>query len=102
MLINRVGSLKCKTAIGGGYNSIKWLNADSVALSSEENTVGSEITISTRITFEEWTNGTKFTCEVDNSDFVQKFKRIDYQRENGRECFYYLYVFFIFAIPTKL
>lgn len=78
ILISRYAQLGCRTEKEGGFKSIKWLDSSGQDIASELDTDKSRVTLNTRISFEDWSNGTKFTCEVENSAFTQQFKTVDY------------------------
>lgn len=96
MLINRVGRLGCKTDVDKNFRNITWLNSRREAIAPEdEKIVGSTVTLFIRISFEEWSNGTKFTCEVKNLAFAEQYRTKDFKRQTGRKCCH-LYIFLKF------
>ncbi|MCJ8739634.1 hypothetical protein PDJAM_G00049410 [Pangasius djambal] len=89
MLINRTGQLECRAEGQVGFKGIKWFIGGKEISSLPENAVSTEtsVTLATRISFDEWSDGTKFTCEVEHSAFALQYETVDYQRGNGKkEC----------------
>ncbi|MCI4385414.1 hypothetical protein PGIGA_G00050150 [Pangasianodon gigas] len=89
MLIKRAGQLECRAEGQVGFKGIKWLIGGKEIASLAEKDVSTETTVTliTPISFDEWSDGTKFTCEVEHSAFALQYETVDYQRGNGKkEC----------------
>ncbi|KAF5896131.1 immunoglobulin delta heavy chain [Clarias magur] len=87
ILINRTGGLMCKAEGPEGFTGIKWFvnGKETASLPKEDVSRMTEITLTTSISYEEWTSGTKFTCEVYHSAFAQGFIKEDYRRQHDSE-----------------
>ncbi|XP_053095056.1 uncharacterized protein LOC117598814 [Pangasianodon hypophthalmus] len=89
MLLKRAGQLECRAEGQVGFKGIKWLIGGTEISSLAEKDVSTEttVTLTTPISFDEWSDGTKFTCEVEHSAFALQYETVDYQRVNGKkEC----------------
>lgn len=91
MLKNRRGTLMCNASgASPGFTKIE-IKANSyvIAVASEEH-IKSKINVVLKapIGYEEWSNGTIFTCTVEHTELPQP-KEITFTRENG--------MFFLFA-----
>ncbi|KAF4092482.1 hypothetical protein AMELA_G00021490 [Ameiurus melas] len=84
ILIKRSGQLECRAEGDVGFKSIKWLiGAREISSISGANvSLKTTVTLSTTISFNEWSDGTVFTCEVEHDAFTQHFERVHFQRGN--------------------
>ncbi|KAI5097735.1 Ig heavy chain V region 914, partial [Silurus meridionalis] len=85
MLLLRSGKLVCSVNDINGFKSIKWLIGDREIPSLPRQILSKSVQLTAKIDFEEWRNGTKYTCEVEHSKFPQQFEREDFTRETGRK-----------------
>ncbi|KAF7698412.1 hypothetical protein HF521_004922 [Silurus meridionalis] len=83
MLLLRSGKLVCSVNDINGFKSIKWLIGDREIPSLPRQILSKSVQLTAKIDFEEWRNGTKYTCEVEHSKFPQQFEREDFTRETG-------------------
>lgn len=103
ILFDRAGELECRTDLDSGFKSIKWINDEGEELSSVKKvSTDSKVRLITSISFDDWSKGTNFTCEVENSAFIQQYKSVVYQRTSGRKCFYYLYILLLLICLINL
>ncbi|TSK87412.1 Ig mu chain C region membrane-bound form [Bagarius yarrelli] len=94
MLINKVGDLKCMTNGAIGFTSIKWLIEGKEVSSFEKETASDDtfLSLKTKINFDDWSTGTKFTCEVKHPTYVHETETVSFQRVNGKKQSPKLYV----------
>lgn len=102
ILIKRAGQLECRAEGDTGFKSIKWLIGNREISSLSDLSSKTTVSLQTHIGFEEWINGTEFICEVEHEAFTQQYEKVTFKRENGRKCFYYLYIFLLLICMKKL
>ncbi|KAI5623132.1 Ig heavy chain V region 914, partial [Silurus asotus] len=83
MLLLRSGKLVCSVNDITGLKGIKWLIGEKEIPSLPREILSKTAQITAKINFDEWRNGTKYTCEVEHSGFPQQFERKDFVRETG-------------------
>ncbi|XP_073688640.1 uncharacterized protein ighd [Garra rufa] len=87
MLKNREGALKCKASAGNpGFTKITIkANNNVIAYQSEEYLkTKNTVELDAPIGYEEWSNGTIFTCTVEHKDLAVP-KETTFRRENGKD-----------------
>lgn len=85
MLKNRRGELKCiASGENPGFQKIEIKANNFVIAEALEKHVKNKIEVELKapIGYEEWSNGTEFTCTVEHSDLPQP-REITFTRENG-------------------
>lgn len=102
ILVKRAGQLECRAEGDTGFKSIKWLIGNREISSLSDLSSKTTVSLQTHIGFEEWINGTEFICEVEHEAFTQQYEKVSFKRENGRKCFYYLYIFLLLICMKKL
>lgn len=83
MLKNRTGVLKCKaSAENSGFSKITITANDNVIAETEVKGNAKYVELDAPIGYEEWSNGTEFTCTVEHNELAEP-KMSKFVRENG-------------------
>ncbi|KAK1799155.1 hypothetical protein P4O66_007404, partial [Electrophorus voltai] len=82
MLVKRAGELQCTANGPQGFKNMKWISDGKEIASVQTNPMSTEVTLITPISYDDWSNGTAYTCEVEHDLFATTQSK-KYERKNG-------------------